>query len=158
MKKEQLIAAVQTEHVRWETALRQIDKTQMTQPGVSGNWTIKDLIAHVTWHEREMVGVVGEMALVGSEWWNLSTDERNAAIYEAHKERPLDDVLTEAKEVHHQLLDALQTLSDEALVDPHHFRHMPDEWIPWQIIADNTFDHYRQHLPDIQTWVENSKT
>ena len=35
-----------------------IPEDRMTEPGVIGNWSVKDVIAHVMWSEREMVGVL----------------------------------------------------------------------------------------------------
>jgi dienelactone hydrolase len=30
---------------------------------------------------------------------------------------------------------------------------MPDDWVPWKIIASNTYGHYEQHTLDIEAWV-----
>src|SRR5262245_37896260 len=101
----------------WDALLAQIGAGRMAQPGVEGDWSIKDIIAHVTWHEREMVGVLRERALVGSELWNLPLDQRNAAIFEQNKDRALDDVLEESRQVFPQLLELAAGLSDEELND-----------------------------------------
>ncbi len=79
---QQLIANIQNERAAWETLIEQIDQERLTSPGVAGSWSVKDIIAHITWFEREMISLVKAHALVGSELWNLPTDERNAAIYE----------------------------------------------------------------------------
>jgi hypothetical protein len=78
---QELINMVKRERANWESLVEQFAQEQMIQPGVAGEWTLKDVIAHLTWHEREMVGLIEAHALVGSELWNLPTDERNVAIY-----------------------------------------------------------------------------
>ena len=60
----------------------------MTTPGVVGKWSVKDLVAHITWSEREMVGVLAARALAGSDLWSLTNDERNEIVYQQNRDRP----------------------------------------------------------------------
>jgi hypothetical protein len=92
----QFIDTLQQERVKWNTMIDSIDREDMLKLGVVGEWSLKDVIAHITWHEREMVGLVEAHALVGSELWNLPTDERNAAIYEEIRDQSLEQVLAES--------------------------------------------------------------
>lgn len=149
----QLIEEIQSAWSAWEKLLAVINPASMSQPGVAGEWSVKDIIAHITWHEQEMVGLVKAHALVGSELWNLPTDERNAAIYEESKDQPLGQVLAESAQVHRQLLGALPSLSDDDLTDPSSFPNMPPDWQPWMIIAQNTYEHYRDHILDVERWL-----
>ena len=88
-------------------------------------------------------------ALVGSPWWELSTDERNALILaEGQAVSALDAYLQEQK-IYSELLALLNGLRDEELEDANFFRDMPSEWKPWEMIASNTYEHYPQHLQDI---------
>lgn len=148
----QLLERIQKAWQAWSALLDKIDTAQMTQPGVAGDWSIKDVIVHITWHEGEMVDLIEAHALVGSELWNLPTDERNAAIYELLQDQPLDQVLAESAQVHQQLLEALLSLSDQDLVDPGSFAGMPPDWQPWLIIAQNTYEHYQDHMLDLEKW------
>ena len=84
------------------------------------------------------------------------TDERNAAIFAENRDRPLKDVLAEAEQVYQQLVAGVQTLVDEDLVDPGRFAEMPADWAPWQIMADNSYDHYLQHISSVRAWLEGS--
>jgi uncharacterized protein (TIGR03083 family) len=145
--------ALRTGRADWDTLLDQIGEERMTQPGAAGDWTIKDIVAHVTWHEREMLGVLRERALVGSDLWNLPLDERNAAIYNQNKDRPLDDVLKESRQVYPQLLELVESLSDEDLNDPSRFSDMPAEWPPRDLVGSNTFEHYADHVAAIRVWL-----
>jgi hypothetical protein len=137
----------------WQAALAQVNETQMTQPGIEGHWSVKDVIAHITWYEREMVGVMQTRALVGSDLWGLPTHERNAAIYEQNKDRPLPEVLAESQQIHQQMMSLLATLTDDELNDPGRFRDMPPDWIPWQLIAQNSNEHYADHTAVLQSWL-----
>ena len=157
MDKATFLETLQVARADWEALLDELDANQMTLPVAPGEWSVTDIIAHVTWHEREMVGVLRARALVGSDLWNLPVDERNAVIYEQNRHRSLDDVRAEAEMVFQQLLEGLQSISDEDLVDPGRFRDMPPEWQPWKIIADNSFDHYRDHGAQIRAWRDRQR-
>lgn len=158
MNKTELLRAIRSARVEWEALLATTDRTQMEIAGVEGEWTLKDVIAHVTWYESEMVGVIRTRALVGSPHWNLpSQDERNAAIFADLRGLPLTTVLSQSQEVHHQLVEAINGLSDEELNDAGKFRDMPGEWLPWQVIASNTCEHYSQHFPLVRAWLDRAK-
>jgi uncharacterized damage-inducible protein DinB len=148
-----LTEAIQNTWTTWETLLAQIDQERFTQSGVAGDWSLQDIIAHITWHEKEMVGLVEAHALFGSELWNLPTDERNAAIYAEVRDLPLEQVLAESAQVHQQLLDALPSLSDADLTDPAGFPNMPPDWQPRLVIAQNTYEHYQDHIKDVERWL-----
>jgi len=150
MKKTEFITRVGETYREYEAVLAGLNEAQMLQPRACGEWSVKDVIAHVAWHEREMVGVMRQRALVGSDLWNLPLDPRNAAIHAENKDRPLPEVLAEAKQAHRSLMDLLEGLTDEELLDPARFRGMPSDWIPWEVIASNTFEHYPDHTADIR--------
>jgi hypothetical protein len=150
---QELIDLVKQERTTWEAVLEQINEQMMTQPGVSGEWSLKDVIAHITWHENEMVGMINAHALEGSDLWNLITDERNAIIHEENRDKSLAEVLDESKQVYLLLMDLLPTMSDDDLTNPENFTGMPPDWQPWTIIADNTYEHYQHHIADIKRWL-----
>jgi uncharacterized damage-inducible protein DinB len=150
---QELIEMVNREREAWDALVEQIDKDRFTLPGVAGEWSLKDIIAHITWHEHEMVSLIKAHALVGSELWNLPTDERNAAIYEEVRQQPLEQVLEESTQVYQQLIAVLPSLTDQDLTNPESFPGMPPDWQPWLIIVQNTYEHYQDHIPDVERWI-----
>ena len=52
MTKTRLLDRLRTERAQWEALLTDIDEARMTQPGVEGEWSVKDIVAHVTFYER----------------------------------------------------------------------------------------------------------
>jgi hypothetical protein len=153
MTKEVFLRRLRSGRAQWEAALSEVGVERMEIPGVAGEWTLKDVIAHITWHELQMIEVIQARALVGSDLWELDREARNAAIYEANRDRPLDEVLAEAAQAYRDLEALIETLEDEELNDPARFANMPDEWEPWRIIASNCYGHYQQHIPDIRAWL-----
>ena len=156
--KKQLLEILRMERSRWEELLANVGMGRMTQPGVLGEWSVKDMIAHVTWYEREMVGLLKMRVLAGSDLWELPHDQRNASIFEANRDRLLPEVLTEARQIFEELVLAIESLTDDDLVDPARFAGMPSEWQPWKLIAENSYEHYRQHMPHVRAWLDKSDT
>jgi len=143
----------QQTYQEWQDLLAQVPPQRMTEPGAAGVWTVKDVIAHVTWGEREMVGVLKERALAGSDLWGVSQQERNQAVYEQNRHRSLADVQQEARQVHAELWALCQALSEGELDDPSLFKDMPLDTRPWEYIVGNTYVHYREHMPSIRQFL-----
>lgn len=153
MDKATLLKTLTETRAAWEALLAQIDEELMLQPGVTGKWSVKDVIAHVAWCESEIAPVFRTYILSGSDLWVLSDDERNEITYQQNKDQPLENIVNEERQAYTALLEAIQTLSDEDLNDPHRFKNMPKKWQPWQLIAGNTFKHYEDHMPSIREWL-----
>jgi uncharacterized damage-inducible protein DinB len=115
-----------------------------------GAWSLKDILAHIAWHDDQMVELCETKDLAGSPWWDLPTDERNRKIYEKYDDTPIDAVLAFAEDAYARMLGALKSLSDEDLNDPKRYIDMPDDWIPWRMIANNTCEHYLRHIGQIR--------
>lgn len=155
MTKTEFLQRQRDAHTDWERLLATIPTSRMLDV-VAGGWTVKDIIAHVTWGEREMVGVLKQRALIGSDLWSVSQQERNDAVWEQNRARPLLDVLREAGQVYAELVEELEKIEDEELNEARYFREMPADWKPWQVIAGNTFEHYPEHVAMIREWLEKT--
>lgn len=153
MDRATFLARLDRVRAEWEALLVEIGEERMLLPGATGEWSVKDVLAHVLWCEREMVGVCQARALVGSELWELTDDERNPIVVSWYRDRPLAEVLAQERQVYAQLLEEIHRLCDEDLNDAGRFRDMPAHWLPWQVIAGNSFQHYQDHLLPIRAWL-----
>jgi hypothetical protein len=117
----------------------------MEQPVAPGGMTLKEVLYHVAWHEDQMQNMLRKRALEGSPWWNLETDERNAHIQEEAKPLKVEEVVKFAENSYTGMLKELEALPAEALDDASYFAGMPGEWSPADILAQNTYQHYREH-------------
>src|SRR4051794_30710376 len=58
MQKSELLSWLHEEYQQWEVFLDQIGPERMEQPGVAGDWSIKDIVAHLTgWQPKLISGL-----------------------------------------------------------------------------------------------------
>ncbi len=155
--KQEFLEQVESAWNELSEVLAHCEESQMELPGASGGWSVIDVMAHITWYEREMIGVVEQHALVGSEWWNLLTDERNQHIYEANKDRSLSEIRAQFHQVHADLWTLLQEITNVELKSASKFESMPPDWIPEEVLAGNTYQHYREHAQWLRAWLASFK-
>jgi hypothetical protein len=153
MDKATLINTLTSTRAEWQALLAQLEEEWMLQSGAEGKWSVKDVIAHVTWGEREVAPVLRTHEVAGSELWNLSDDERNEIVYQRNRDRPLHEIIRDEQQAYADLLAAAQDLFEEDLNDPHRYKYMPREWVPWQLIAGNSFKHYSDHMQSLRAWL-----
>jgi hypothetical protein len=149
MNKTEFLLNLQNGRRQWHQIWRGIDLFGTSSPRRPGELSLRDILYHVAWYEREMVNMMKLRSFDGSSWWDLPIEERNELI----KTEGLTISLLQAWRVEEQaftdLLAQLQTLKDEELGDAGSFKGMPSEVKPWEVIASNTYDHYMEHFSSI---------
>ena len=150
MEKSDLIRRIESARRGWDEMLGRVDDGVALRPGAEGELSAKDLVAHVTWYEREVERMLRSRTMDGSGLWALGTDERNAAIFHEASGMSLEDVRAESERVFTALMEELEALPEEAYQDASRFSDMPPEWEPWKLIAGNTVWHYPDHMGAIR--------
>jgi hypothetical protein len=152
----EFVSKVRQARKEWDSLIFSIRREEMLLPGFCGDWSLKDLIAHLSWYEQEMIRLLETHVFAGSSLWELPLDERNAAIFAQIKDLRLEQVLAQSTMISLDLINALETTTDDDLNDPARFPGMPLEWKPWQVIASNSNEHYEDHLQQVKAWLQHS--
>jgi hypothetical protein len=155
--KAQLLNDLQDEQARWEALLGDIGEEHMAQPGVAGEWSIKDIVAHLTgWRirtvERFQAALRHEPSPPPPWPSHLQTDDEiNAWIYANNRDRSVSDVLLESRTVFQHLLDTLTAFPEADLQDSENF-----EWLNGESFNGAAFfDHFHEeHEPDMRAWLD----
>ncbi|HEX9036147.1 MAG TPA: ClbS/DfsB family four-helix bundle protein [Ktedonobacterales bacterium] len=154
--KAQLLADLDTEQAGWEALLAEIGAEHMEQPGVAGEWSIKDIVAHLTSWRRRTVGrfqaALRHEPEPAPEWQaELQTDDEiNAWFYAADRDRPLADVLRDSRAVFDQLVETLAAFPEADLHDPARFPWLEGETWNGAVL----FGHFHEeHEPDMRAWL-----
>jgi hypothetical protein len=133
----------------WQARISCFPPEKMLEAGIYDEWSLKDVITHLTWYEQEMVRMLEMRELAGSELWEIPLDERNELIRRQLAEKTLQEILDEANRVHERLMALLPALADTDLQEPACIAGMPPDWKPWEVLASNTFEHYEEHLANL---------
>ncbi len=163
MKKSELLDRLQQAYQQWEEFIGQVSPTRMDQPGVNGDWSMKDMIAHLTGWNRWLV-IRLQAALRGEPeipYWPAhlrAEDDINAWIYEANRNRSVDEVLDETRQIFQQLFAVVEGLPDQVRIE----RVEPAYYLVWvgdkRFPAGEFFDHYRdEHEPDVRAWLKRGE-
>ena len=163
ISKAQFLETMRSERAHWEALLSKVGETRMTEPGVAGDWSVKDIVAHVAACERGLVSMLEAASRGESLGFPIldhpDVDYSNALIFARNRDRSLEDVLAESRQIFQQLLSLAQALPEEMLLDPQR-----TEWFVqprWgesralcKCIADDSYEHYHQHAPGIRAWLD----
>jgi hypothetical protein len=120
--KARIIERLEMERRRLEANLAQIAPEEMVKPGCVGEWSAKDVLAHLADWESRMVPWV-EAARRGEA---VETPEPgltikqlkivNARIYARHRDRSLDDVLAYLRDTHRQFMEMVVAMPEEEML------------------------------------------
>ncbi len=152
MTRRELLEAIQRGRAEFEAALAGLTQEQMTAPGATGEWSVKDILGHIAMWESRLVttlyaierGATPKMFHTQAE-----VDQANAESYAEQRDRPLDRVLSDFHAVHAQLLRRLETVKERDLTDPKRFEWTEGDPLA-KLVASDTFEHYAEHRPAIE--------
>ncbi len=154
----QLLEAMRTARANWEALLAEAGEARLTEPGVEGDWSLKDIIAHITyfetWAADNVMAFRRREPRPQSEYKGLDVDEENARIYERMRAKSLPQVLQESQISFQRSIEAVQGLRDEDLYDPA-FTRVPDaDWTVFDLVEGDTFEHYNDHIKSVRAWLD----
>ena len=157
MDKLRLLDLIRMEHDFLLRALAGLTPDELTTPGVVGEWSVKDILAHITtWEQRFLKalavverGETPDWPEAGYTWDDL--DALNARDFRANQERPLTEVWLAFAGSYAELLDKAAALPDVALLTPGYYAWTEAHAL-WRYLDANAGDHYREHAEQIRQW------
>jgi hypothetical protein len=160
MDKTSILNEMSTSYAALEEIVAPLDKTQYSTEGVIPGWSIKDTLAHIaSWHHRLLTwldaAVRNEEPTISGPDSVEEMDAFNAQFYQENKSRPLDEVLTDFRTTHQQIMDIVQAMPEDDLISPHRFAWSQGKPL-WHLVAGDTYEHYREHLAQIQEWLAST--
>jgi hypothetical protein len=160
--KKQIITTLREEFRRWEELLDGIDEEQITAPQLSGNWSIKDVIAHLwAWQQRSVARM--EAAVHDKEPdfppWPEEFDpeaegqphELNAWIYESYREKPWPRVHEDWRVGFHRLLALGEEIPEENLLEPGRYTWLEGQ--PLSLVLLASCEHHEEHRGWLVAWL-----
>jgi hypothetical protein len=143
---DDLVAARQT----FMQALADVDPALLTAPGLVGQWSAKELIAHLaywTGHAAEAVhhAEQGRLEEFGED--ELDVDARNAVVARVAGETDLATVRQREDAAFDALISRMKSADPDWLED----RVSYGDTLEF-VLRDDGADHYREHTADVRSW------
>ena len=162
MYKGHLIARLTHARDEWELLINHVGSSRVAIGGVSGYWSVKNIVAHIMTHELYLADRLSEIAR-GREFCPcetpealeafmeefgypdfesplLSVDAANEWVYQKYKNIDMKELIAEELQAFDAVLTQVRALSEEQLNKPGLVKK----------IKTATLDHYRHHGADIK--------
>ena len=131
-------------------ALADVDPALLEAPGLSGEWSARELVAHLGYwagHAAEALHYAAEGRADEFGEAEMDVDERNAIVARVAAETDLATTRKREQAAFDALLAALGEIDPTVLAD----RVAYGDTIE-QVVRDDGPDHYREHALDIRAW------
>lgn len=158
MDKQRLLDLIRVEYNFLERTLAAVPPERLAETGVCGEWSVKDIIAHITAWERRLLGWLAQAkrreapTFPEPGYTGADVDELNDRDYRDDRERPAADILADFRAIHAEVMTCVESFPEEELFELHRLK---DIWRepPLNFIIYNTYDHYHEHAQNIRAWL-----
>lgn len=141
--RDELLRRSREEHAKLEEILAPLSDEELTRPGVTGEWSVKDHLVHLTWWEQRVIRVLAGApdpitAIPGED---KRSDIVNGHIFVTNRDRPLAEVGAAFDSSYQEMLRLIEMAPDDVLA----------KYYGW--IDGNAASHYDEHVRMLQMWV-----
>lgn len=149
MKTEQVLERLEKAWKEFEASYAGLTEEQLMTPNVTGAWSVRDIIAHVTWWDEEALKHL-PVVLKGGRPERYSDkyggiDDFNAIMTVKRSGLTLAEVLKQHDDVHAQLVEYVRNAPEDLYAGETRFRRR---------LRLDTFGHYPVHTQAIKKWRE----
>jgi uncharacterized protein (TIGR03083 family) len=148
LKRQQLLTRLEDAWAALQQSYAGLSDAQMTTPGVAGEWSVKDILAHVATWEEEALKYLPLIIEGGRPPRYVSyggIDAFNAQMTASKRGLSLADILRRLEDTHRQLIAYLHGVPEEHFTSETRFRHR---------LRLDTYSHYPLHTRMIRAWRE----
>jgi hypothetical protein len=149
MRKQQFLDRLAAQWAALQDAYAGLTAAQMQQAGVAGDWSVKDILAHVTtWEEESLAHLPTILAGKTPPRYSVTyggIDAFNAKRTEEKRGLALAEVLEQLDAVHRRLVEYIHSAPEELFTRETRFRRR---------LRIDTYSHYPGHAAAIRAWRE----
>jgi hypothetical protein len=151
MDRQQLLNRLDKAWTAFKQSYAGLSDAQMQEPGVTGDWSVKEIIAHVSvWEEEALKHLPHILEGVRPPRYSVTyggIDAFNALMMEQKRTLSLAEVLAQQDNTHRRLIHYVQSAPEEQFTRETRFRRR---------LRLDTYSHYPIHTKSIQEWRERS--
>lgn len=147
MDKQQLLKKLNKAWAEIRESYAGLSDAQMMEPGVTSNWSVKDILAHITTWEEEALKYL-PLIIKGGRPPRYSVmyggiNAFNAQMTEQKRGLSLSEVLNQLDETHHRLIAYIHRTPEDQFTRETRFRRR---------LRLDTYSHYPKHARAIRQW------
>lgn len=154
MTKQELLEKVRGGSETFVKSFEGMGPDALLETGVVGDWSIKDLIAHISFWKAELIQVLfnvkqGTTPPHSSQPRDI--DAMNAQFHIESQARTADQILADYHGVSKQLLRRIEELQEKDFGSPDRFPWLRNEPLERWVAVDS-YEHEDEHAAQILTW------
>ena len=153
MNKEEIFDQLDLSRERLLVALEPLPDEAFQQLGVMDNWTLADILAHLTAWESELVTALQRIKQGKNPARIMAAladvNGYNELRFEENKNRDLGRILDDLQALRLHLEEWLDEFTDQDLNEPNQYPWSKGHRL-WRLVEGNSFGHELQHLHDIE--------
>lgn len=147
MNRDRILKRLDMAWNEFEESYTSLSEAQLLTTGVQGAWSVRDIIAHVTWWEEEALKHL-PLILEGGTPPRYYTryggiDAFNALMTQKRRDLSLAEVLRQHDAIHAQLVEYVQAAPAELFTRESRFRRR---------LRLDAYGHYPLHAKAIREW------
>jgi hypothetical protein len=147
MDKQQLLKRLDKAWSELQDSFSGLPESKITQPGVAGNWSVKDLLAHITtWEEEALKHLPEILKGIKPPLYSVTyggINAFNAKMTERKSGFSLSEVLRQFQATHRRLIHYIESAPEAQFTKETRFRRR---------IRLDTYSHYPKHAKAIRDW------
>ena len=151
MKKKQVLNKIERAWSKFKESYAGLTAEQLIQSGVTEDWSVKDILAHVSvWEDETLKHLPHVLQGVRPPRYSVlygGIDAFNAQMTEQKRRLSLSEVLRQLDETHLRLVQYVQSAPEEQFTSETPFRRR---------LRLDTYGHYPIHSRAIQEWRRRS--
>ena len=157
--KIELIEAMMLARKELDALIDQIPHLSMTLPGASGEWSVKDIIAHITSYDRWLGLTLALRGQKPPDFWieDIPLDEFNRRLFDENQDLSLDEVLQQSRDVWMKILDETRIQPEAYLFTEQSVQGVPYKFRPCDVLKSESYGHYLDHVPALRAWLEETR-
>jgi hypothetical protein len=159
--KAQWLDRIEQARAAWEEIASEVSEVDVDRPGATGDWTFKDVAAHLnSWRiltVARLEAAAGDKSAPPMPWpdgmseeTDEGTQEINEWFYERNRDRSAGEILAESRDQFRRIQAAIEAIPENELEAKYPWL----EGYPISAVIEGTLEHLHvDHEPSIRAWI-----
>lgn len=155
MNKAEILERLESEREKFLDVIDGLSELDLQRPGVIGDWSVKDILAHLSRWEAELVKLLFQaqhgQKPSSAHFTQKDVDKTNRTWYEESRIRSLHNTLEDFHAVRNQTILRVEEFSNQDLSTAGRFPWSKDRPLAEWIAADS-YEHEAEHAAQVAAW------